>query len=445
MEHYHPALSTTGEAEALDAIKQWSYPLHGFADLDPLVERIGDAKLVLLGEATHGTHEFYAWRTQLTKRLIREKGFNFIAVEGDWPDCYNVNRFVKSYPGTPEKALDVVHSFDRWPTWLWANWETIALAEWLRGGNNALPETKKVGFYGLDVYSLWESMQSIMEYLAATDPAARGVAETAYHCFEPYRAGNGAAYARASQFVPEQCQLEVVDLLKTVRQKMNTWPGDPEEVFNIEQNAFVAVDAEQYYRTMLRGGPHGWNVRDRHMTDTLLRLLRFHGPEAKAIVWAHNTHVGDARATDMTDEGMYNIGELLRMHRGDNEVVLVGFGTGQGATIAARHWDDPMQVMNIPAASGQSWEDLLHKASPGDKLLIMDDLASNDMLMETHLGHRAIGVLYNPAYDRSQNYVPTILPMRYDAFIYLDRTTALYPLHLAPRGHNTPETYPFGM
>lgn len=417
MGHDPFTLSKVDETEALSAIKQWSCPLQGFADLEPLVQRIGDAKLVLLGDATHGTHEFYTWRSYLTKRLIREKGFSFIAVEGDWPDCYNVNRYIKDYPGCSGKAYDALHTFDRWPTWLWANWETIELAEWLRGGNNALPATRRVGFYGLDVYS---------------------------YSFEPYRTGDGPAYARAADFVPELCQPEVAGLLKTVRQKMTAWPGDHEDAFNTEQNARVAVDAGPYYRTVLLGGPHGWNIRDRHMTDTLDRLLRYHGPDARAIVWAHNTHVGDARATDMTEEGMYNMGELLRMEHGEKEVVLVGFGTGQGATIAARHWDDPMQVMNLPPARRQSWEDLLHMASPGNKLLLMDDLTSNDMLMETHLGHRAIGVLYDPAHDRSDNYKPTILPMRYDAFIYLDRTTAIYPLHLEPRGHETPGTYPFG-
>ena len=220
---------------------------------------------------------------------------------------------------------------------------------------------------------------------------------------------------------------------------------DHENVFSAEQNALITVNAEKYYRAMIKGGPHSWNVRDRHMADTLTRLLKFHGENSKAIVWEHNTHIGDARATDMADEGMYNIGELARLEHQDKGVVLVGFGSYAGSVMAGRSWGATMQSMNVPEAAKGSWEYLLHKSGKENKLLLMHDFANNDMLMENHLGHRAIGVVYNPVYEQYGNYVPTIVPLRYDAFIYLDETMALHPLHIEPNGHLVPETYPFGV
>jgi len=315
----------------------------------------------------------------------------------------------------------------------------------LQQHNTGLPATKKAGFYGLDVYSLWESMESIMQYLRKTDPAALKVAEEAFSCFEPYRKEEGQSYARASQFVPEICENEVVHLLREIRQKLPMYNTDHENVFSAEQNALITVNAEKYYRAMIKGGPHSWNVRDRHMADTLTRLLKFHGENSKAIVWEHNTHIGDARATDMADEGMYNIGELARLEHQDKGVVLVGFGSYAGSVMAGRSWGATMQSMNVPEAAKGSWEYLLHKSGKENKLLLMHDFANNDMLMENHLGHRAIGVVYNPVYEQYGNYVPTIVPLRYDAFIYLDETMALHPLHIEPNGHLVPETYPFGV
>jgi erythromycin esterase-like protein len=398
----------------------------------------------MLGEASHGTSEYYTWRAYITKRLIQEKGFNFIAVEGDWPDCYRLNRYIKNYPDAGMSAFDVLREFNRWPTWMWANWEIVALAEWLFQYNKPFASNKKVGFYGLDVYSLWESMDSIMRYLKKVDRNALKVAEEAFRCFEPYRHDEGKAYARASQFVPELCESEVVELLKEIRQKMPQYNTNHENVFNAEQNAIVAVNAEKYYRTMILGGPHSWNVRDRHMADTLERLLNFHGPDSKAIVWEHNTHIGDARATDMVDEGMFNIGELARMQHHDKGVVLVGFGSYQGTVIAGKSWGAAIRHMEVPPGQKGSWEYLLHQAGEQNKLLIMDDFM-HDVFMENHIGHRAIGVVYNSEYEKFGNYVPSILPMRYDAFIYLDETHALHPLHIKPDGHQMPETYPFGV
>jgi erythromycin esterase-like protein len=433
------------EFEIIDAIRQCSYPLNSKPDLAPLFSRIGDARIVMLGEASHGTHEYYTWRSYISKKLIGEKGFNFIAVEGDWPDCYLLNRYVKGYAAQNKNANELLKTFDRWPTWMWANWEIVALADWLKKHNDGKPANKRVGFYGLDVYSLWESMENIMSYLRKTDPSTLKVAEEAYRCFEPFEKEEGQSYARASMFVPELCKEEVIDLLKEIRVKMPSYNTDHENVFSAEQNALVIVNAEKYYRAMINGGAHSWNVRDDHMADTLERLLEFHGPDSKAIIWAHNTHIGDARATDMTRDGMFNIGELARLQHPDKGVVLIGFGSYKGSVIAGKAWAADMQSMTLPEAEKGSWEFLLHKANDGNKLLVMDDLMTNHLMMEMHIGHRAVGVVYDPRHERSGNYVPTILPMRYDAFIYLDETRALFPLHIKPDGHLVPETYPFGV
>ena len=445
MSKYLSKESILNEEGVVKSIREHAYPLKSKADLQPIFDRIGDARIVMLGEASHGTHEYYTWRAHISKRLIEEKGFNFIAVEGDWPDCYRLNRFIKGYDTEHKNVLNVLEEFNRWPTWMWANWEIVALANWLQEHNTGLPANNRVGFYGLDVYSLWESMESIMKYLKKTDPGALKVAEEAYQCFEPYKENEGTSYARASQFVPDLCKNEVVSLLKEIQQKLPTYNSDYENVFSAEQNALIAVNAERYYRAMIAGGPHSWNVRDRHMADTLDRLLKFHGEKSKVIVWEHNTHIGDSRATDMVDDGMFNIGELARVEHHDKGVVLVGFGSYKGSVIAAREWEARMETMNLPPAKKGSWEYLLHQAGKENKLLLMDDFSNNNMLMANHIGHRAVGVVYNPKFERHGNYVPTILPMRYDAFIYLDETKALHPLHIQPDGHQTPETYPFGV
>jgi len=444
MRRYFTREEAFNETEVISAIKQWSYPLESKADLEPLFKYIGDARIVMLGESTHGTHEYYMWRAYITKRLVEEKGFRFIAVEGDWPDCYRLNRFVKGYDLDNKSAFKVLLGFGRWPTWMWANWEIVALADWLQKHNKGLPANRRVGFYGLDVYSLWESMENIMQYLKKTDPVALKKANEAFQCFEPYRKDE-TSYARASQLVPELCQTEVVELLMEIQRKLPSYNTDHENVFSTEQNAMIAVNAEKYYRAMIMGGPHSWNIRDRHMIDTLDRLLKFHGNDSKAIVWAHNTHVGDARATDMVDEGMYNIGELARMSHHENGVVLIGFGSYKGKVFAGKNWGASMQEMSMPEASKGSIEYLLHAAGKENKLLIMDDFMTNDMLMEHYLGHRAVGVVYNPAYEQYGNYVPTIFPMRYDAFIFLDETRALHPLHAKSQEHQIPETYPFAV
>lgn len=436
-------VNAPAEEAITSLISEKSYRLTAQPDLQPLFDRIGDAQFVLLGEASHGTHEYYTWRSYITQRLIKEKGFNFIAVEGDWPDCYRLNRYVKNYPNAGNNAPDVLKQFNRWPTWMWGNWEIAALAEWLYLHNSSLTAERKIGFYGLDVYSLWESMESIMKYLKKEDPSALKAAEEAYQCFQPYRQDEGQSYARATQFVPDLCTDEVVELLRKILARLPQYNTDYENVFNVQQNAYVTVNAEKYYRAMIKGGPHSWNIRDRHMADTLDRLVEFHSEGSKAIIWEHNTHIGDARATDMARDGMFNVGELVRLKHHEKGVVLVGFGSYKGEVIAGKSWGAEMKDIQVPPAPKGSWEYLLHKTGPENKLLVMDDFME-DELMENYIGHRAIGVVYNPEYEQYGNYVPTILPLRYDAFIYLDHTSALHPLHIKPDGHQVPETYPFG-
>ena len=431
------------EERMISIIEDKAYNMMDQKDLQPLFNMIGDSQLVLLGEASHGTHEYYTIRSYITQQLIKQKGFQFIGVEGDWPDCYQLNRYVKNYSDAGKTSFDVLKQFNRWPTWMWANWEIVALAEWLYEFNKPLPANKKIGFYGLDVYSLWESMHSILRYLKNVDANALKVAEEALECFEPYRRDEGRSYARATQFVPELCKDEVVELLRKIQDHLPQYNTDYENVFNLQQNAYVTVNAERYYRAMIKGGPHSWNIRDSHMSDTLERLLQFHGTGTKGIIWEHNTHIGDARATDMSNEGMFNLGELARMKHHEKGVVLVGFGSYKGEVIAAKSWGSSMKRMNVPAARKGSWEYLLHKAGPENKLLLMNDFFEYEF-MENFIGHRAIGVVYHPEHEQQGNYVPSLLPMRYDAFIYVDHTNALHPLHIEPDGNQIPETYPFG-
>ncbi len=356
-------------------------PLTTAKDIDILIERIRESQFVLLGEASHGTSEFYKWRSEISKRLILEKKFSFIAVEGDWPDCFKVNRFVKRFSDSSndKNAYDVLNSFNRWPTWMWANKEMVELLEWLKEYNDTIlnqqrlstSTDKQVGFYGLDLYSLWESMEAIINYLKKVDPSALKNAIETYNCFEPYNK-NVEGYAPATAFVPQNCEDEIIDLLASMRSKRDVYSKDhqnqEEEYFDAEQNAITARDAEQYYRTMVRGDVNSWNLRDTHMMNTLERLIDFHHAQnnntikskPKAIVWAHNTHIGDARFTDMNRSGMINLGQRVSEKKGVDNTVLVGFGTYSGTVIAARNWGQKMEIMNIPPAIEGSWDSLLH-------------------------------------------------------------------------------------
>lgn len=432
-------------ATLIEKVRARGRPLYEAAQLDPLIERVGDARIVMLGEASHGTHEFYTWRAKITERLVLEKGFTFVAVEGDWPDCYRLNRYVKRMEDAGESAFEVLHAFDRWPTWMWANQEIVELGEWLRAWNDAQRPDERVGFYGLDVYSLWDSLHAVLDYLRAHDGESLERAQAALRCFDPY-GEDAQAYARATSLVGDSCESEVVSLLGELRRHdegLFRSDSGREAYFNAEQNAIVAHDAEAYYRAMVRGGGSSWNLRDRHMMDTLERLMRHHGPSAKVIVWEHNTHIGDARYTDMARAGMWNIGQLAREAYGEDDVVLVGFGSHRGTVIAGEGWEEPMLRMPVPPAKAGSWEDVLHRAGPDDKLLIFGDEDDADFLEVRD--HRAIGVVYHPQFESFGNYVPTVLPRRYDAFVYLDQTHALRPLHFVERPeHEFPETWPSG-
>lgn len=422
-------------------------PLRSPRNLDPLIDAARDARFVLLGEASHGTSEFYTWRTEISKRLIEECGFSFIGVEGDWPDCYRVNRYVKGMSDSGANALEVLRAFNRWPTWMWANREVTALAEWMRSHNRACSPERQVGFYGLDVYSLWDSMRAVIEYLERVDPQLARAARRAYNCFEPY-AEDVQDYARATAIVPTSCEDETVAVLRALREQAPQYREDGREgYFNAEQNALVARNAELYYRTMVRGGPASWNVRDYHMVETLERLMEHHGPGSKAIVWEHNTHIGDARFTDMARAGMVNVGQLVRQEHGRDGVLLTGFGTHRGTVIAADEWGAPMERMPVPSARAGSFEDAMNTAAVGDALLLFDGSDDGGAAgLDEPLGHRAIGVVYDPSHEGRGNYVPTIVPRRYDAFVYIDQTRAVDPLHMPVRvDGDAPETYPSGV
>jgi len=415
------------------------YPLSTSAHIAPLLEDAAGRQVVMLGEASHGTHEYYSWRAAISKKLIAEQGFSFIVVEGDWPDCYKINRYVKGYADAGDSIEEILKSFDRWPAWMWANWETAAFAEWLREYNKGLPADKKAGFYGLDVYSLWDSMKTMLDYLEKEDPLAASAVKKAVRCFEPFNEDE-QLYAQYT-LRDHGCRDEVLALLKEVRMKAQFLDGDREAGFNTEQNALIAVNAEKYYRSMIGFDNESWNIRDRHMMETLDRLMLFHGPAAKGIVWAHNTHIGDARATNMSKAGMVNIGQLARKKYGEDHVYLAGFAGYAGTVIAGGQWGAVMEEMEVPEARAGSIEALLHQENMRAGYILFSQETYS--IYKTAVSHRAIGVVYDPQMEQFGNYVPSILSRRYNALIYFDDTRALHPLHLHPDRQKLPQTYPF--
>lgn len=416
-------------------------PLQNSGDLDPLLDRIGDSKYVLLGEASHGTHEYYTWRAEISKRLIEEKGFSFVAVEGDWPDCYMINRWIKGMPNSGKSIQEVLQQFKRWPTWMWANWEIAGFAEWMKEYNKNLEAEKQIGFYGLDVYSLWESLEKIIGYLEKEDPETATLAKQAADCFEPYRKND--SYVTAYRGMKQRCRNEVVELLKEVRGNVEKYNDEREAGLNAELNTLVMKNAEKYYEAMASFDNSSWNVRDTHMVETLNTLMDFHD-DGKVIIWEHNTHIGDARATTMAAHGMHNVGQLVREQHQDDGVVLVGFGSYEGSVIAGEFWGGQMEEMNLPKAIEGSVERILHNLGAKNKLLIFNDDSPLKETFKERLGHRAVGVVYDPHGERG-NYVPSRLSERYDAFLYIDKTKGVHPLHMEPNGNLTPETYPFGV
>lgn len=418
------------EQAILEAIREQAKPLRSPEDLDPLMDAIGDARIVMLGEASHGTSEFYTWRTELTKRLIQEKGFRFIAVEGDWPSCYAMNRWIKGKAMQELTAPELLAlSFGRWPAWMWANREVAELMDWLRQWNGQRAPADAAGFYGLDVYSLWESIDEVLAYLRSRGRIdALAAAEQAFECFAAF-GRDEQRYAVSTAYLDVSCTDEVVELLKRLseeRRRAETAENDSDAAFNAEMNALVAVNAEHYYRTMVGGDAESWNVRDRHMTEVLERLLQHHGPEAKAVIWEHNTHIGDARATDMEADGMVNVGQLVREKHRDS--FAAGFSTYRGSVLAGSSWGAPVQTMKVPEAWKNSWDELLHRAGGGSKLLLFGEQSSG--AFEEVRGQRAIGVVYRPESEWG-NYVPTSLSKRYDALLYVEESNALQILQQA--------------
>ncbi len=399
--------------------------LRGPDDLAGLVARVGKDRYVAIGEASHGTHEFYEWRCELSRRLIEECGFTWIGVEGDWPDCWRINRWVRGLDDRWSDARTLLAGFKRWPTWMWANVEVARFLTWLRGWNLSRPEPERVGFYGLDVYSLWDSLAEVIGWLDVHAPDSVEAALRAWQCFVPYQE-DPHRYAWSTRMVPESCESDVVALLAEVRRRTGERPGDDEDAFDVWQNAEVAVGAERYYRIMVRGDRESWNIRDHHMVDTVERVSRHLGAGSKGLVWEHNTHVGDARATDMARAGLVNVGQLLRERHAPEGVSLVGFASHRGSVVAAGAWGEPEAALVVPEARAGSHEDLLHVAL-GEAAVV--DLAGADGSWSTSwLGHRAIGVVYDPRREAG-NYVPTRMGARYDALVWLEETTALRPLH----------------
>ena len=435
--------SYASERENKDSVRLQipNHPLRKPEDLDVLINQIGNARVVLLGEATHGTSEFYQWRAAITKRLIQEKGFDFVASESEWADSYRVNNFIKGERKDSTAVLELLKQYDRWPSWMWGNHEIASLVTWLNYYNQDKPAKDKVGFFGLDVYCLWESMAEVMPYLPASEPSVLKAAEKVHKCFQPYNA-DAQEYALAVANLEEDCRTETSRFWRSVQKITEKKAERNEGDFVMEQNALVALNGERYYRAMTSSGSESWNIRDNHMAETLKRLLEFHGPESKAIIWEHNTHVGDARYTDMAREGMVNVGQLVRKEYGEDNVFIVGFGTYQGSVIAAEEWGKPFKKMEVPRAEQGSWEDILHKLNASDKIIFSKDIRENKFLRKS-IDHRAIGVVYHPEQVQFGYYVPTVVPKRYDAFVFIDKTTALHPLNIKLR-NEPPDLYPSG-
>jgi erythromycin esterase-like protein len=441
---------TTGNLSGMsmpDEIRSLARPLTGLRDLDGLVHKAGSGRFVAIGEASHGTHEYYTVRARLTMRLIEEQGYSWIGVEGDWPDCWRINRWVRGQTGLDSGVHAMLAWFERWPTWMWANEEVAGFLDWLRGWNLERPLAERVGFYGLDVYSLWDSLREIIGWLQGNEPDAVPAAMRAWQCFLPHHE-DPHQYAWRTRLVPESCEADVVALLAEVRTRaLSLRDHEPrvesDEAFDAVQNAVVAANAEHYYRIMVQGNRESWNVRDHHMADTVDRLSAHLGPASKGIIWEHNTHVGDARATDMARDGLVNVGQLLRERHGTEGVTLVGLASYAGTVMAADAWGSPERVLKVPEARAGSHEDLLHKALGAPALLEFGRDRSGPWL-SAWLGHRAIGVVYRPASEH-RNYVPTRMGGRYDALIWLEQTSALRPLHHEAAPHEPEfETEPTG-
>ncbi|HEY8600481.1 MAG TPA: erythromycin esterase family protein [Thermomicrobiales bacterium] len=443
------------EATASAAIRAAAHPLTGAAgDYDPLLEAIGDARFVLLGESSHGTHEFYAARAALTRRLIAERGFTAVAVEADWPDAYRINRWVRGLDGdaSAEAALG---GFERFPTWMWRNTVVRDFVSWLREHNAALPTGgTPVGFYGLDLYSLYGSMAAVINYLDGVDPEAARQARQRYGCFEHFLQDSQAYGYATSTGEAEPCEDDVVAQLVELQRRAGELAGRDgplaeDEFFYAEQNARLVRNAEEYYRAMFRGRVSSWNLRDRHMAETLDRLvghLDRRGRQAKVVVWAHNSHLGDARATEMGEGGELNVGQLARERYGD-AAFLVGFSTYSGTVTAADDWDQPPRLKRVRPGLPGSYEALCHAAGLPRFFLPLRDNPDPELLADLRVRRleRAIGVVYRPETERWSHYFRASLPDQFDALLHFDETSAVEPLEPGAgwASGEAPETFPF--
>jgi protein-L-isoaspartate(D-aspartate) O-methyltransferase len=412
------------------------------ADLEPLLQRIGNARVVLLGEASHGTSEFYRMRARITQKLIEDKGFTMVAAEADWPDAARIDDYVRHRDVPPSEWT----AFARFPTWMWRNLETRSFVDWLHGRNLPLRYDQRTAFYGLDLYSLYSSVRSVIAYLESVDSDLAAVARQRYGCLTPWEA-DPAAYGRAALTgAYHACERDVAHMLVELLQKQPAYAlRDGERFFDAAQNARLVASAEQYYRVMYYGSRASWNLRDSHMFETLKNALEFHGPASKAVIWAHNSHIGDAAATEMSRRGEHNIGQLCRQHFGTDSY-HIGFGTNAGTVAAASVWDGPMQVMSVRPAHPQSYERLFHMTNAPGLLLSLKDKHVGDLvdkLVKPRL-ERAIGVIYRPLSELASHYFEAVLPQQFDEYIWIDRTTAVTPFDVAEL-QGLPDTYPFGL
>lgn len=415
------------------------------ANLAPLLDRIGEARIVLIGEASHGTSEFYRMRAQITKELVTRRGFTVVAIEGDFPDTNVLDRFVRRRACISLRTP----AFSRFPTWMWRNEEMREFVDWLAGHNRrvASPDDE-VSLHGLDVYSLYNSIDAVLEYLDRVDPDAAADARVRYGCFSPWEA-DPATYGRAALSNRiHLCEDEAVSTLQhLLGQRMEYDAQDGEEFFDAERNAVVVREAERYYRTMYYGSRDSWNLRDRHMFETLESVLVHRGEAVKAVVWAHNSHVGDASATEMGTRGELNLGQLVREAYGDS-AYAIGFGTDHGTVAAASNWNEPMQRMSIRPSHEDSYERLCHDSGvprfllplsiPKRKIRTLRDELSPPRL------ERAIGVIYRPESELLSHYFQAILPAQFDEYVWLDETRAIRPLEVHEMA-GLPDTYPFGL
>jgi erythromycin esterase-like protein len=423
-------------------------PVDAADDYQLLLDAIGERRVVLIGEASHGTHEFYEIRAELTKRLIAEKGFRVVAIEADWPDALRVHRYTlgRSKDADANAALS---DFRRFPQWMWRNTVVLAFVEWIRRWNRD-HERQQAGFYGMDLYSLHASISGVLRYLDVVDPEAAQRARERYSCFEHFSDPQLYGYATKTGMA-EPCEDAVIDQLVELQRRSTETAGSAAseaELFYAEQNARLVANAEQYYRSMFGGRASSWNLRDQHMFETIQSLMvRLNGAGTKVVVWAHNSHLGDARATEMSERGELNVGQLVRQNFGD-DAFLLGFSTWSGTVTAARDWDAPGERRRVRQALSGSWEELFHATELPQFWLNLQQLndSTRAVLDEPRL-QRAIGVIYRPETERWSHYLTADLPRQFDAMIHIDETTALEPLERDAgweRGE-LPETFPSGL